>query len=299
MGVNCSSSACGCARDSELRVPRPDELVTDIALPQNPSMSRTTNGDDYGNDEGGAEVERVQYSATSLGKTYFDREIQELSATKGIGYEAQEERPTYTFGTGATYKGQWRGNRRHGYGVQRWADGAMYEGQWRWNNASGHGRFQYKEHHTSYIGQWRRSMAHGEGVYRDNEHVYYGNWVNDEQDGKGVETWNDGEHYEGEFVGGTKHGYGVYQSKDGSKSEGAWKDGLMNGPGDVIGTDHNFKGTWVASHKSGMGKCEWHDGRKYEGQYAKDHRDGFGVFTWADGNTQTGFWHNGEPVPGQ
>ena len=41
----------------------------------------------------------------------------------------REERPTYTFKTGATYTGQWIGGFRDGYGVQVWPDGARYEGK--------------------------------------------------------------------------------------------------------------------------------------------------------------------------
>ena len=40
----------------------------------------------------------------------------------------REERPMYTFKTGATYQGQWVGGFRDGFGVQVWPDGARYEG---------------------------------------------------------------------------------------------------------------------------------------------------------------------------
>jgi MORN repeat len=40
----------------------------------------------------------------------------------------REERPTYTFKTGAKYTGQWVGGYRDGKGIQVWADGARYEG---------------------------------------------------------------------------------------------------------------------------------------------------------------------------
>eukprot|EP00438_Fugacium_kawagutii_P012409 Skav215463 [mRNA] locus=scaffold1089:90294:94250:- [translate_table: standard] len=35
----------------------------------------------------------------------------------------------------ATYKGQWKGNQRHGLGKQEWPDGAAFTGQWRENYA--------------------------------------------------------------------------------------------------------------------------------------------------------------------
>ena len=52
-----------------------------------------------------------------------------------------EERPEYIFSNGARYKGQWKEDMRHGYGMQIWADGARYEGYWKENKAHGQGTF--------------------------------------------------------------------------------------------------------------------------------------------------------------
>jgi hypothetical protein len=46
----------------------------------------------------------------------------------------REERPMYTFKTGATYTGQWIGGFRDGLGIQVWPDGARYEGKFISNN---------------------------------------------------------------------------------------------------------------------------------------------------------------------
>jgi len=40
----------------------------------------------------------------------------------------KEKRPVFTFKSGAVYDGEWIGDRREGYGVQKWPDGARYEG---------------------------------------------------------------------------------------------------------------------------------------------------------------------------
>lgn len=37
-----------------------------------------------------------------------------------------EERDEFVFKNGAKYKGQWKNDMRHGYGVQSWPDGAKY-----------------------------------------------------------------------------------------------------------------------------------------------------------------------------
>lgn len=41
-----------------------------------------------------------------------------------------ENREEYKFKNGAVYKGQWKGEVRHGFGIQIWPDGARYEGHW-------------------------------------------------------------------------------------------------------------------------------------------------------------------------
>jgi hypothetical protein len=46
-----------------------------------------------------------------------------------------EERSEVVFKNGAVYKGQWIGEKKHGFGVQIWPDGARYEGYWVNNKA--------------------------------------------------------------------------------------------------------------------------------------------------------------------
>jgi hypothetical protein len=46
-------------------------------------------------------------------------------------------REEFVFENGAVYKGQWKGDNRHGYGEQIWPDGAKYEGYWKDNKAHG------------------------------------------------------------------------------------------------------------------------------------------------------------------
>ena len=43
----------------------------------------------------------------------------------------------YTYKTGATYTGEWKGGFRDGQGKQIWLDGACYDGFWKDNRAYG------------------------------------------------------------------------------------------------------------------------------------------------------------------
>ena len=49
----------------------------------------------------------------------------------------REMRPMYTYKTGATYTGEWKGGFRDGQGKQIWLDGACYDGFWKDNRAYG------------------------------------------------------------------------------------------------------------------------------------------------------------------
>ena len=42
-------------------------------------------------------------------------------------YESKKNH-TVTFPSGIIYEGQWLGELKHGFGVQKWPDGAIYEG---------------------------------------------------------------------------------------------------------------------------------------------------------------------------
>ena len=41
------------------------------------------------------------------------------------------------------YTGEWRDGKRHGHGIQEYADGSSYEGEWREDTQCGHGIFEY------------------------------------------------------------------------------------------------------------------------------------------------------------
>ena len=76
-----------------------------------------------------------------------------------------EDRSEHTFKNGAKYKGQWKGEMRHGYGEQTWADGAKYAGDWRLNKAHGKGTFWHVTG-DKYEGQWVGGLKHGpKGIF--------------------------------------------------------------------------------------------------------------------------------------
>lgn len=53
----------------------------------------------------------------------------------------------------AHYEGQWKGDARHGFGVQVWSDGSMYQGLWEEDKANGRGRLIHADGDV-YEGDW-------------------------------------------------------------------------------------------------------------------------------------------------
>eukprot|EP00913_Durusdinium_trenchii_P024990 g23455.t2 len=136
------------------------------------------------------------------------------------------EKPEMEVEGGARYKGQWRGNMRHGHGILTRADGHRYEGAWLDNRAHGHGTFT-ESSGTSYEGPTLKEWyVHIDGT------TYEGEWHSDEKSGRGIETWSDGARYEGEFLHGSKHGVGIYKSGTGVQYEGQFHNDQILGKTD-------------------------------------------------------------------
>jgi len=230
----------------------------------------------------------------SGGESYFARELAELRRLPKNDTEGPRDK--YKFKTGATYKGQWKGNARHGVGVQTWLDGAKFTGTWLESFAEGLGQFMHADGDI-FVGQWKQNAAQGLGSYyhRKGQTTYRGEWVEDLQHGQGVEQWDGGSRYSGQFVWGKKQGYGIYEWPDGSVYRGEWQANSINGFGHYIGKDgREFRGMWKGAVIHGCGKYSWPDGRRFCGQYADDQKEGFGVFTWRDGRRFDGWWHQGK-----
>ena len=100
------------------------------------------------------------------------------------------------------YEGGYRDGKKHGRGVQTWADGTRYEGD--------------------YVD----GKKHGRGVYTWADGTRYeGDYVDGKKHGRGVHTWPSGSRYEGDYVDGKEHGRGVSTWPDGTRRTGEWRNG--------------------------------------------------------------------------
>jgi len=105
----------------------------------------------------------------------------------------------------------------------------------------------------------------------NNGDVYEGEFVGHGRDGKGTMTYTNGDLYVGEWVSDDKHGQGKMTYADGTYMEGQWFEDVLHGEG-----THNrmaemegsgYVGTWTKGKMTGSGKETWTDGKVYDGQY--------------------------------
>merc|ERR1712113_819 len=60
----------------------------------------------------------------------FEVDLKEIQAMEcPQRYSADDH--SVEFASGSTYKGEWAGCARHGFGVQTWPDGPIYAGEWK------------------------------------------------------------------------------------------------------------------------------------------------------------------------
>ncbi|MBQ8684476.1 MAG: hypothetical protein IJ518_08190 [Clostridia bacterium] len=125
--------------------------------------------------------------------------------------------------------------------------------------------------------------------------VYTGNLVEGGIQGKGKMVWDNGDVYEGDWVGGVYHGHGTITWASGSTYTGQFDNGVVNGKGKMVWNNGDvYEGDWVNAAYHGQGTLVWASGAKYTGDWRKGTMHGYGTYVSAEGDVFTGRWENGE-----
>ncbi len=154
---------------------------------------------------------------------------------------------------GATYKGGWKNNKKHGFGVQIWDQGNKYEGEWANGKRSGSGMFwqmEGKRLRKVYSGKWKKGLKNGPGVY------FYKN----------------GDRYEGEWREGVREGKGTLFTKGGDQYSGNWRQDRRNGFGRLVKANGDvYRGRWLNDKREGNGIYYYKAKKKiYDGEWVND-----------------------------
>lgn len=155
---------------------------------------------------------------------------------------------------GASYRGEWDGDKKNGYGVQCYPNGDKYEGQWEDGLRQGEGTYwvpigKVNKLRKVYVGGWKDDKRHGRGTcfFKSGE-LFQGTWENGRMHGRGSLRYANGDIYIGEFHDGLRSGAGTLNKANGDCYEGSWLDGKREGSGSYFYADSGkvFVGEWAA-----------------------------------------------------
>lgn len=183
----------------------------------------------------------------------------------GYTYEGQWKRGlrdgegTLTYGGGTKssgYRGSWAKGVKEGYGEYRYGSGNVYKGEWRGNKKHGSGSMFWYYPNTvvlreKYVGNWENDRQNGFGTHiwmeekgesRVLRNRYVGHWKDGVREGWGMFFYANGGVYKGEWKGGLKHGVGKMVHENGEEYSGEFAKDRM--------VDRTLDGTVKASGES-------------------------------------------------
>ena len=123
---------------------------------------------------------------------------------------------TALFPDGATYVGEFKNFKPHGYGSFSWSNGDKYFGEWKDGKSNGSGTKIWTDG-REYSGFFKNDKLHGQGTfYYPGGNKYVGGFLNGKRHGEGTFSYTDGTAFIGTFVAGKQEGLGECVALDGS-----------------------------------------------------------------------------------
>ncbi|CAL8372324.1 unnamed protein product [Arctogadus glacialis] len=171
------------------------------------------------------------------------------------------------------YLGEYSGDRnevgeRHGSGRAVLPGGDTYQGQYDSGRRCGQGTYRFKSG-ACFIGDYYNNIKQGQGtLYYPDGSKYEGSWVEDLRQGHGIYTYPNGDKYDGAWLRDVRHGQGTYWYNDtGSSYRGAWNNGKIDAVGEILHSNHHYKGSFLNNNPTGPGKYVFDIGCEQHGDY--------------------------------
>ena len=168
--------------------------------------------------------------------------------------------------------GDYKNNKKHGYGYHRFVNGIVYKGQYDNDLKVGGIVFEPKLKKIIYEGEWAADLYNGKGkLTRLTNEQYIGDFRNGKFHGRGVLSWPNGAKYEGDFVEGVRQGEGRF----------------------VFNYGDEFIGQFANNKFNGHGRYIWKNGDMYEGEFVDGVMTGNGLMSYRElGILGSGVWDN-------
>jgi len=158
---------------------------------------------------------------------------------------------------GEVYQGEWKWDKRHGWGTLTLCDGSQVKGEWEAGKPHGFSSMVDPSGNVTYEGEFRDGKRHGLGrqIY-DSGDMYDGNWKDGQLHDRGVYYFTNGDKLYGMWNQGKYHGPGVFHYADGSVSRREYKNGVLMSVQDFEHTSQKFG---RSLHRDGMSKHTAHE----------------------------------------
>eukprot|EP01118_Nematostelium_gracile_P014162 TRINITY_DN5467_c0_g1_i1.p1 TRINITY_DN5467_c0_g1~~TRINITY_DN5467_c0_g1_i1.p1 ORF type:complete len:452 (+),score=93.52 TRINITY_DN5467_c0_g1_i1:185-1357(+) len=173
-------------------------------------------------------------------------------------------------GQESRYSGDWKDDKRHGYGTFTWANGSLYIGEWVEDKREGFGT-RIWPNKNRYTGQYKNHKRHGKGEFTFSNGSVFTGTFEDNKFIKGTYTWPNGRVYDGEWDNIFRHGKGSYWWPDGRTYEGEWKNDKRHGNGTYKWPDGDvFEGKFIDGKRSGRGTLRVKNGDVYDQEWNEE-----------------------------
>jgi hypothetical protein len=160
-----------------------------------------------------------------LGNEVWQKRLQFLHDHARTGHYVE------LYGSDGQYDGDFLNGMRHGKGKHTFR-GELYDGEWKWDKRHGWGKLTTTEG-TVISGEWKEDHEHGfiTIVDRKGPIVDEGEFRNGKRQGLGRQIFESGDMYDGGWCEGKLDDRGVYYFANGDKLYGMWKKGIYHGVG--------------------------------------------------------------------
>jgi len=113
-----------------------------------------------------------------------------------------------------------------------------------------------------------------------------------------IQTFNNGDRYEGQFHNNMMHGMGYYVSANGDAYTGQFRFNKAHGNGKMVFANGDvYTGEFVEDTMCGRGTYIYANGDRYMGRFENDVPHGEGVLI-AGGQAYSGLWEHGQLLAG-
>eukprot|EP00347_Sterkiella_histriomuscorum_P016638 403352421 len=243
-----------------------------------------------------------------IGKRKKEKHSSENSHLKQRNHNPNEENLEVQFSTNSDseeveqvtevpkmiYKGDWKDDMRHGFGIQQFYDGSKYEGQWE-NNIQTFGSFLWPDG-SEYVGEFSGCIINGTGTLKLENEILKGTWRNGQLHGHDCERkLATGEYYKCQnWIEGKMQGFGEHLMPGIELFQGHFRDNKENGNGRKISyiDGYTFDGHFLDGLFHGNGKQQFKNGDIFIGEFHNGFRHGKGKFIFANGDIYEGDWRN-------